>query len=122
MRAGRRGVVMGARSMLRSAAAMVAALGTKVWRLRSRRPGHATVVAYGALFVALGGTALATTQGFVLGTTNRVDAASKVTNVKTDNTQNTITSPLLTLENLTTGTGPTALALNVASGHAPFTT
>jgi len=113
---------MGARRMLRSAAAMVAAVGTKVSSLRSRRPSHATVVAYGALFVALGGTALATTQGFVLGTTNRVNAASAVTNVKADTTQNPITSPLLTLENLTTGTGATALALNVASGKPPFTT
>jgi hypothetical protein len=74
------------------------------------------------LFVALGGTALATTQGFVLGTTNRVDAASAVTNVKADNTQNPIASPLLRLTNLSTGTGATALGLNVASGHAPFTT
>src|SRR5207248_8108155 len=106
---------MGARWMLRSAAAMLAAVGTKVSRLRARRPSHATVVAYGALFVALGGTALATTQGFVLGTTNRVNAASKVTNVKADNTQNPITRPLLTLNNLSTRTGATALALNVAS-------
>jgi hypothetical protein len=58
----------------------------------------------------------------MLGTTNSVDAASKVTNVKADGTQNTVTSPLLTLENLTSGTGATALALNVASGHAPLTT
>src|SRR5437588_7152944 len=122
MRAGRRGVVMGARSMLRSAAAIVAALGTKVWRLRSRRPGHATVVAYGALFVALGGTALATTQTFILGATNRVNAASEVTNVKADNSQNPIASPLLTLTNLGAGTGASALGLTVASGHPPFTT
>src|SRR5213082_1616224 len=122
MRAGRRGVVMGARSMLRSAAAIVAALGTKVWRLRSRRPGHATVVAYGALFVALGGTALATTQTFILGATNRVNAASDVTNVKADNSQNPIASPLLTLTNLGAGTGASALGLTVASGHPPFTT
>ena len=113
---------MGARSMLRSAAAIVAALGTKVWRLRSRRPGHATVVAYGALFVALGGTALATTQAFILGATNRVNAASEVTNVKADNSQNPIASPLLTLTNLGAGTGASALGLTVASGHPPFTT
>src|SRR2546423_4177311 len=113
---------MGARWMWRSAVAMLAAVGTKVSRRRSRRPSHATVVAYGALFVALGGTALATTQGFILGATNRVNAASEVTNVKADNTQNPIASPLLTLENLTTGTGATALALNVASGKPPFST
>jgi hypothetical protein len=113
--------VMGTRWISRLASAMVAVVGTRVLRLRSRRPSHGTVVAYAALFVALGGTALATTQGFVLGTTNRVDAASKVTNVKADSTQNTIASPLLTLENLTTGTGATALRLNVASGHQPFT-
>jgi hypothetical protein len=94
----------------------------KISTLRPKRPGHGTLVAYLALFLALGGTGLATTQGFILGTTNSVDSASKVTNVKPDSTQNTITSPLLTLENLTTGTGATAVALNVASGHAPFTT
>jgi hypothetical protein len=81
-----------------------------------------TVVAYLALFVALGGTALATTQTFTLGTTNRVDAASTVTNVKADNTQNAISSPLLVLQNLSTGGFATALQLKVASGHAPFFT
>jgi hypothetical protein len=39
------------------------------------RSSHGTVVAYVALFVALGGTAVATTQGFILGGTNRVDAS-----------------------------------------------
>jgi hypothetical protein len=113
---------MGARRMLRSAAAIVGALERKVLRLGSRRPSHATVVAYAALFVALGGTALAATQTFILGATNRVNAASAVTNVKADNTQNPIANPLLTLTNLSTGTGATALALKVASGHQPFTT
>jgi hypothetical protein len=86
------------------------------------RPSHGTIVAYMALFVALGGTAVATTQGFVLGSTNRVDAATAVTNVKADGNQNAIANPLLGLTNLTTGTGATALGLNVASGHPPFTT
>jgi hypothetical protein len=86
------------------------------------RSSHGTVVAYVALFVALGGTAVATTQGFILGSTNRVDAATAVTNVRADGTQNAIANPLLSFHNLTTATGATALALNVASGHAPFTT
>ena len=84
---------------------------------RFRRPRHGTVVAYLALFVALGGTALATTKPFTLGTTNTVDAASTVTNGTTS-----IANPLLTFTNNATATGATALALNVASGHAPFTT
>ena len=86
-------------------------------RRRLRRPSPAMVVACLALFVALGGTALATVKPFSLGTTNTVDAATTVTNGSTS-----IATPLLTLKNLTTGTGGTALALNVASGHAPFTT
>jgi hypothetical protein len=94
----------------------------KMSRFRLRRPSHPTIVAYLALFVALGGTAVATTQGFVLGGTNRVNAASNVTNLKADNTQNKIVSPLLTLKNLTPNAGATALALNVGLGHAPFTT
>ena len=91
-------------------------------RRRLRRPRHGTVVAYLALFVALGGTALATSQTFLLGATNRVNAATAVTNVKADGSQNAIANPLLTLKNLTTTTGATALNLSVASGHAPFTT
>ena len=91
-------------------------------RRRFRRPSPAMVVACIALFVAVGGTALATTQPFTLGTTNRVDAASTVTNVNANGTQNAIVNPLLALNNLTTTTGATALSLKVASGHAPFTT
>src|SRR6266480_727583 len=49
---------MGARRMVRSAAG-AAALGMKLLGFRWRRPKHATVVAYLALFVALGGTAAA---------------------------------------------------------------
>jgi hypothetical protein len=75
----------------------------------------------GAVFAAAT-VALASTLPFTLGTTNHVDAASTVTNVKADGTQNAIASPLLTLQNNTPGTGATALALKVASGHAPFTT
>jgi len=86
------------------------------------RPSHGTIVAYVALFVALGGTALATTQGFILGSTNRVDAATAVTNIKADGTQNAIANPLLSFQNLTTAAGATALALNVAAGHPPLTT
>ena len=90
-------------------------------RLRRPRLSYANVTATLALFVALGGTALATTQTFVLGTTDRVDAATTVTNVKADNSQNAINNPLVTLTNLTTSSSATALRVNVASGHAPFT-
>jgi len=42
-------------------------------RIRLGRPSHATVVAYLALFVALGGTSMAATGGtFVLGPGDRV--------------------------------------------------
>jgi hypothetical protein len=49
----------------------LAAKGEEVMRLKPRRPSHATVVAYVALFVAMGGTATAATGGsFVLGAKN----------------------------------------------------
>jgi hypothetical protein len=61
-------------------------------------PRHATVVAYIALFIALGGTAVAATgHTFVLGRTNRASAESTLTN--------------------TTGT---PLRLNAKNGHAPL--
>jgi hypothetical protein len=63
-----------------------------------RRPSHATVVAYLALFVALGGTAAAATGGtFVLGGANAESTEASLSN--------------------STGT---PLALNAPSGHAPL--
>jgi hypothetical protein len=84
--------------------------------MRSRfRPNHGTVVAYLALFVALGGTTYAATGGnFILGQSN---SAGNTTS---------LSAPLagkkaLQLTNTSTGAGATALGLNVASGHPPFT-
>jgi hypothetical protein len=84
--------------------------------MRSRfRPTHATVVAYVALFVALGGTTYAATGGnFILGQSN---SAGNTTS---------LSAPIagkkaLQVTNTSTGAGATALGLNVASGHPPFT-
>lgn len=53
--------------------------------------------------VVSAGAAVATTQTFVLGTDNRVNAPSDVTNVRSDGTTvNPIDAPLLTLENKST--------------------
>ncbi len=50
-------------------------------RLHLRRPSHATVVAYLALFVAMSGTAAAATGNvFILGQDNRADHASVLAN------------------------------------------
>jgi hypothetical protein len=63
-----------------------------------RRPSHATVVAYLALFIALGGTAAAATGGtFVLGGANTESTEASLSN--------------------STGT---PLALDAPSGHAPL--
>jgi hypothetical protein len=66
-------------------------------------------------FIVLGGTAVAATGGnFILGQAN---SASSTTS---------LTAPVagkgLQVTNTSTGTGATALGLNVASGHTPFTT
>jgi hypothetical protein len=61
------------------------------------------------------GAAMATTQTFMLGTTNTVNAKSVVTNGT-----NTINDKLMQFTNTSTGSGATALGLNVASGHAPL--
>jgi hypothetical protein len=89
----------------------------KLTALRSRlhRPSPAMVVALVALFVALGGTTYAATGGnFILGNPN---SASSTTS---------LSAPIsgkkaLQLTNTSTGAGATALGLNVASGHPPFT-
>ena len=82
--------------------------------LRQSRPSHGTVVAYLALFIALGGTAVAATGGNVI--LGKANSASSKTSLSA-----AISSTALQLTNTGTGTGATALGLNVASGHAPFT-
>jgi hypothetical protein len=74
----------------------------------------ANVVSLIALFVALGGTAYAATGGnFILGQSN---SAGTPTSLSAP-----ISGKALQLTNTSTGAGATALGLNVASGHAPFT-
>jgi hypothetical protein len=77
------------------------------------RPSHGTVVAYLALFAALGGTTYAATGGkFILGQSNTASSKS------------TLSAPIadkaLTVTNNSTKAGAMALGLNVASGHPPF--
>jgi hypothetical protein len=80
-------------------------------KLRLSRPRHATVVAYIALFVALGGTTYAATGGnFILGQSN---TASSTTGLSAG-----VTGPAFRATN--TSTGPAA-GFNVSAGHAPFT-
>ena len=80
---------------------------------RSRRPSHATVVAYLALFVALGGTTYAATGGnFILGQSNSANATTSLASSST--------GPALKVTSTSAGFA-TALGLNVPSGHAPFT-
>ena len=73
------------------------------------------LVGYIALFVALGGTTYAATGGnFILGQANSAGATTS------------LSAPIagkkaLQLTNTSTGAGATALGLNVASGHTPFT-
>jgi hypothetical protein len=84
--------------------------------MRSRfRPSHGTVVAYLALFIALGGTTYATTGGnFILGKPNSASATTSLTAP--------VAGKGLQVTNTSTGAGATGLGLNVASGHTPFTT
>jgi len=79
----------------------------------------ALVAAVVSAFVAAG-AAVATTQTFMLGINNRVDAPSSVTNLRSGGTVNPIDAPLLTLENKTTTRNATPLSLLAASGHAPL--
>src|SRR3954453_14316251 len=66
--------------------------------------------------------AFASTLPFTLGTTNRVDAGSAVTNANADGSQNAVAKPLLSLKTTPTHPAAPALGLKGASGHAPFTT
>jgi hypothetical protein len=83
-------------------------------RLHIRRPSPAMLVALLALFVALGGTAVAATGGnFVLGQANTATTTSALSA--------SLAGKALQVTNTNTGTGATALGLNVATGHVPFT-
>jgi hypothetical protein len=85
--------------------------------MRSRvRPSHPTVVAYIALFVALGGTTYAATGGnFILGHANTAGQQTSLS------ASPAFAGKALQLTNTSTGAAATALGLNVASGHPPFT-
>src|SRR5204863_4972279 len=74
------------------------------------------VVSLVALFVALGGTTYAATGGnFLLGKSNAADATTSLS------ASPAFAGKALQVTNTGTGAGATALGLNVASGHAPFT-
>ena len=80
----------------------------------ARRPSPAMVVALTALFVALGGTTYAATGGtFILGQAN---TATSQTGLTSSNA-----GKALQVTQQSTGTGATALGLNVPAGKAPFT-
>jgi hypothetical protein len=82
------------------------------------RPSHGTVVAYLALFVALGGTTYAATGGnLILGQPNSADTTTSLTARVVDTG---LTAPALRVTNLAPPAGATALGLRVASGHPPF--
>jgi len=81
-----------------------------------RKPSPATIIATVALFVALGGVGVAATGGnFTLGQSN------------TATTPTSLSAPvaggkaLQVTNNDTSNAASTALGLNVANGHAPFT-
>jgi hypothetical protein len=79
-----------------------------------RRPSPALVVALLALFVALSGTAYATTDGkLALGQANTAAAPTSLTAP--------VAGPALQLRNTSSGAGAAGLDLNVASGHPPLT-
>jgi hypothetical protein len=100
--------------MMKTTETMKAILGG-VWRLGR---GTATVMGLAvllALTVGVASTALAGTgvgARFDLGTTNTVNAVSKLVG--------TVVGPSLTIDNNSTGTGATALDLQVEPGKPPF--
>jgi hypothetical protein len=85
--------------------------------MRQRIRSHLTfanVVSLAALFVALGGTTYAATGGnFILG---RANSASSTSSLSAP-----VAGKGLQVTNTSTHAGASALGLNVASGHAPFT-
>jgi hypothetical protein len=77
---------------------------------------YANVVATSSLFIVLGGTTYAATGGnFILGRPNTANSQTSLT------ASPSFAGKALQLTNTNTGAGATALGLNVASGHAPFT-
>src|SRR5262245_36103088 len=80
----------------------------------------AALVAAVVAAVVSAGAAVATTQAFTLGTTNRVDAPSTVVNATSNGVTNPVDAPLLTLNNRSSTANATPLSLVAASGHAPF--
>jgi hypothetical protein len=80
----------------------------------------ALIAAVVSAFVAAG-AAVATTQTFVLGKTNTVDAATKATNLQANGTTvNPVDAPLLTLENKSTTANATPLSLFASPSHPAF--
>ena len=78
------------------------------------RPSPAIALSLLALFVSLGGTAYATTDGkLVLGRSN--DATTQTALAAP------VAGPALQVSNASGGAGATALDLNVAAGHPPLT-
>jgi hypothetical protein len=77
-----------------------------------KRPSPSMVVALLALFLAGGAGYAATGGSFILGQANTATSPSSLTAPINDRA--------LKLTNMNTGTGASALGLNVAPGHAPF--
>ena len=76
----------------------------------------ANVCSLAALFVALGGTTYAATGGnFILGQSNSASSTTSLTRTGANAGKG------LQVTNASTGAGATALGLNVAAGHPPFT-
>src|SRR5215211_6132669 len=83
-------------------------------RLSERRPSASLVISTIALFVSLGGAGYAATGGnFILGQTNTATTPSLLAAP--------VSGKTLRLRNTDTSAGATALGLEVASGHPPFT-
>ncbi len=84
-------------------------------RIRQRLT-YANVMATIAVFIVLGGTTYAATGGnFILGQPNTAGQQTSLT------ASPSFAGKALQLTNTNTGGGATALGLNVASGHSPFT-
>jgi len=66
------------------------------------------------------GAAVATTQAFLLGTSNRVDAPTTVVNATSNGVTNPVDAPLLTLNNKSSTANATPLSLLAAPNHAAF--
>src|SRR5215216_5624356 len=79
--------------------------------MRLRRPSHGTLVAYVALFIALGGTTYAATGGnFILGQSNTAGTPTRLSSPTTDN------NGALRVSNTSTGTGNGVVASGAHGG------